>query len=205
MRLPRLHIVTDDALLGEPDFAARAAALLDAGGGDVALHLRAATLPARAFLELAEPLAVEALRTGALLQINDRIDVALAVRCGAHLGVRGIPLPEARRLLGNAPLGYSAHGTEEARIAEADGADYLFLGTIFPTASHPDRTAAGPALLERTVPAARVPVLAIGGITPERARQARAAGAYGVAVISGVWGAPDPEAALREYLDAIGR
>ncbi|HSJ14553.1 MAG TPA: thiamine phosphate synthase [Longimicrobiales bacterium] len=203
MRPPRLHIVSDDAVAAAPDFAARAAALLDAGGRDVALHLRAPALTTRALHELAAPLAVQALRTGARLQINDRVDVALAVRCGAHLGVRGMPLPAARRLLDNALLGFSAHTREEVRLAELEGADYVFLGTIFPSETHPARPPAGVELVRRTVPGAGLPVLAIGGITPERVSEVRAAGAYGVAVIRGIWRAGDPLAALRAYLDVL--
>jgi thiamine-phosphate pyrophosphorylase len=204
MMLPRLHVVTDDALLAAPDFLPRAGALLAAGGEQVALHLRARTLATRALHDLAVPLAAAALRTGARLLVNDRVDVALAVRSGAHLGRRGIPLPEARRLLDRALLGFSAHAVEEARVAEAEGADYLFLGTIFPSASHPEGGAAGLPLLQRAVAGAAVPVLAIGGITVERARGVRAAGGYGVAVIRGIWEADDAPDALRAYLEALG-
>ena len=204
MTLPRLHIVTDDARLDLPDFGPRAAALLDAGGADVALHVRGRAHGPRALLDLAEPLAVRALQTGARLLINDRVDVALALRVGAHLGGQGIPIAEARRLLDHALLGFSAHTLAEARRAEAEGADYAFLGTIFPSASHPGRRPAGLPLLERTAPGARIPVLAIGGVTPERAREVRAGGAYGVAVIRGIWEADDATVALRAYLAALG-
>jgi len=202
--LPRLHLVTDDGVLAAPGFAARAAGLMDALGPASALHLRARAHTALSLHALAAELAPVALRTGSLLVINDRVDIALAVRAGAHLHAGSLPVMEARRLMHHAPLGYSAHGLEEAALAAAQGADYVFLGTIYHSASHPGRAPAGPALIADVAPVLSVPVIAIGGITPARVAELREVGAWGVAVISGVWAVAEPLAAARAYLDALG-
>jgi len=203
MTIPRLHVVTDDDLLGVAGFRATAAALMEALGARVALHLRGPRCTTAALHELAAGLAPVGLRTGSLLLINDRVDVALAVRAGAHLRATSLPLTEARRLLHHAPLGYSAHSAEEAALAAAEGADYVFLGTIYATPSHPDLKPAGPALLARSAGSLEVPAIAIGGITVARVQEVRAAGAHGVAVIRGVWHAEDPIAAACAYAEAL--
>jgi thiamine-phosphate diphosphorylase len=198
--LPRLHVVTDDAIVEDPEFATTAATLLAAGGTALALHVRAPGLPARILYERSERLAPLARKAGALLQVNDRLDIALAVASGAHLARRSVPLAAARRLLAGAQLGFSVHHAEEARVAETEGADYLFLGTIYWSASHPKRAASGLALIRNTVANVHIPVIAIGGVTPDRAHEVLVAGAHGVAVMRGVWEATDRVAALREYL-----
>lgn len=213
-------------MLARPDFVDVAAALLRAGGGELALHLRAHGRPGGPLFDVARRLAPVA--TGAWLVVNDRLDVALALACaagasrgarlGAQLGVRSLPLDVARALAGSAlRFGYSAHAPAEARAAAQAGADWLLLGTIYATTSHPGRPGAGPALVSETAAYlarsesggtgearwARPPIVAIGGITPERVPVLRAAGAGGVAVLSGVWSARDPIAALERYRAAL--
>ncbi|HEV2131732.1 MAG TPA: thiamine phosphate synthase, partial [Longimicrobiaceae bacterium] len=135
------------------------------------------------------------------LLINDRVDVALA--CGAHgvqLGARGLRAADARRLLGDRSLlGVSVHSSEEADAAA--GADFLLVGTLFPTASHPERKGAGTQLLRRLANLA-LSQIGIGGITTERVAEVRRAGAAGIAVLSGVWQAEEPGRAVEEYLRA---
>jgi thiamine-phosphate diphosphorylase len=198
--LPRLHVITDDRVLGDAGFRERATALLKAHGARVALHIRGHATPGGILFELADGL-LPAAETGALLLLNDRVDVALAVGCGAHLGRRSIPLSSARRLLGpDCRLGFSAHSTPEATAALGAGADFVLLGTIWPSGSHPGADALGLAALA----GAPAPSIAIGGVTPERARLARRAGAHGVAVLSGIWAAQDPVRAASGYLEAMG-
>lgn len=194
--VPRLHAVTDDRVLALPDFLDRARAL--AVGPDVAIQLRG-SLPGRALLALADALRPVTAAAGAMLVINDRLDIArLSGADGLHLPARGLPLarvrahPDGLRLVGR-----SAHAAADARAALTDGADYVFLGNIWPTASHPNRPALGPAALGTVTPAC---VIAIGGVTAARAAEARAAGAYGVAAIRAVWDAPDPAAAAHDLL-----
>lgn len=203
MRLPRLHVVTDATIMGAPTFEARALSLLDALGPAVALHLRAPGLATRELLRCATVLAAAALQAGALLLVNERVDIALACRCGAHLNARSVPVIEARRLLHNAALGYSAHTADEAAIAEVEGADFVFTGSIYPTSSHPDHPPAGLDLVQRTAARVRVPVIAIGGVTADRAAEVRQAGAYGAAVIRAAWEAEDPVRATRELVAAL--
>jgi thiamine-phosphate pyrophosphorylase len=203
-RLPRLHVVTDDGVLARPDFEALAGAVLAAGPA-LALHLRGPGTPARTLLSLARRLRPVATETGAVLLVNDRIDVALAARLdGVHLGARSLPVGAARDLLPPASLvGASVRGSGPAREASAEGPDYLVLGTIYPTPTHPDRPGDGPEAVGRVVAAVDVPVLAIGGVTPDRVAECLAAGAHGVAVLGGVWSAPDPWAAVVGYLERV--
>ncbi len=195
--LPRLHVVTNEDIARRPDLAARARAV--ARAGVTALHARAPEWDGRALLQLARLLQTAAAGTDSLLLVNDRVDVARLVEAaGVHLPANGLPVSEARRLLGpGAWIGKSAHSPEEARQAHADGADYVFLGPIWETASHPGRKALGPDAIAQCAPAR---VIAIGGVTPQRARVCREAGAAGAAVITAVWNAPDPGRVAREML-----
>lgn len=204
MTLPRLHVVTNDKVLAAPGFRETATALIRAHGTGLALHLRSPEGRVRRLLEETEALAGPARDAGALLMVNDRPDVALAVGTGVQLGRRSIPVQAARSILGDeAVIGYSAHGAPEAASAVRNGADYVLIGTIWSTPSHPGREGAGPERVRATVAVSGGPVLAVGGVTPERARVAREAGAWGVAVIRGVWDAADPVAAAAEYLQEM--
>jgi thiamine-phosphate diphosphorylase len=111
---------------------------------------------------------------------------------------------EARALLGpDVWVGASVHGPERARQATAEGADYLVVGTIFETPSHPACVGGGVALLASLREESELPILAIGGVTPKRVAGLLAAGAHGVAVLRGVWDSPEPGQAVREYLEAM--
>jgi thiamine-phosphate diphosphorylase len=131
----------------------------------------------------------------------------MAVRAGGvQLGARSLPVTEARRLLGaGARIGYSAHGALEAAEAAVDGADFVLMGTIYGSASHPATRPAGIDGLRRCVERAGVPVVAIGGITPDRLTPVAAAGAAAAAVLGGVWRERDPVAAAAAYLAAAHR
>ncbi len=135
------------------------------------------------------------------LWINDRVDLAMAVRAdGIQLGARSLPVGVARWLLGrSAWVGQSVHEVEAAAACEADVA---LLGNIYATESHPDREALGIQAVRRASSLPR-PIVAIGGITPERAAEVVDAGAWGVAVLSGVWRESDAAAAVRRYLHAL--
>lgn len=203
-RLPRLHVVTDDRVLARPGFPAAARAVLERGGGGVALHLRGPHAGGRALHALAEALAPAARRTGALLLVNDRVDVALAAGAdGVQLGRRSLLPADARRLLGPGPLVGASVGTPAgARDAAAGGAGFLLAGSVYATASHPGRAGIGAAALAE-IASAGVPVVAVGGITPGRVAEVRAAGAHGVAAIRAVWDADDPAEAVAYFLEAL--
>ncbi len=223
--VPRLHAIAADDVLDRPDFVEVASALLRAGGGDLAVHLRAHGRAAGALFALAQRLAPAAAGSGAWLVLNDRVDVALALASaprgaaapagplalGVQLGARSLPLAAVRAVVGRAlSLGYSAHAAEEAGAMAAAGADWVLLGTIYATASHPGRPGAGPELvaeaatrLDATAGGPRPPLVAIGGVRPEHVRELCAAGAHGVAVLRGLWLARDALAALAEYRAAL--
>jgi len=202
-RLPRLHAVTDDAVLARPGFPAAARAVLAAGGPDLALHLRGPHVGGRRLWELAASLAGAANDNGALLVVNDRLDVALAVGAGGvQLGRRSMLPADARRLLGpGAVIGCSVGTADEARAAHGAGADFVLAGSVHPTATHPGREGIGGAGL-RAIAALGVPTVAIGGMAPERVAEARSAGASGVAAIRAVWDADDPARAVARFLEA---
>ena len=100
-------------------------------------------------------------------------------------------------------VGRSVHSVEEAVAAESDGADYLMLGTIYGTASHPGSAPSGPGLIEAVKARVRTHVYAIGGINASNAGEAMRAGADGVAVIRSILGAPDPGNAAREIAELV--
>lgn len=202
MNVPRLHLVTDDGVLRDPGFAARAAAVLQTCGADVALHLRGHATPAGVLYRTAEAVR-DLVRSGARVLANDRVDVARAAGLdGVQLGRRSIPIRSAREILGTGRMiGYSAHGVAEA--ARATAADFVVLGAVYPTASHPGRAAVGLDALRAAVAAGVGRVVAIGGVTPGRVAPVMEAGAHGVAVLSGVWSAGDPLAAALEFCEAI--
>ena len=143
----------------------------------------------------------------AILTINDRTDVALAVDAdGVHLPSHSLPASVVKKLGGGRLLvGRSVHSVEEAVVAESDGVDYLILGTIYGTASHPGRPPSGPGLIEAVKARVRTHVYAIGGINVSNAGEVMRAGANGVAVIRSILGAPDPGIAAREIAEIVER
>ena len=205
MSLPRLHVVAADDVLAADGFIPLAMALLEAGARDLALHLRGHGTPAALLYDRAAALSRVAARSGSTLFVNDRVDVALALdRVGVVLGKRSLPVSVVRRLAGNRCIGYSAHEAAEAKAAVDEGADFVLLGTIYATASHPARPGAGPDLVRATAATTNAPVIAIGGITPERVAEVVAARAHGVAVLGGVFRSGDPRSAVLNYLDVLG-
>ena len=185
--------MTDRRATGGRDLVDVVRAALDAGLP--AVQLREKDLPGRELFALAEALRTATTRVGALLLVNDRVDVAIAAGAdGVHLGGGSMPVAVARRLVGpHALIGVSTHAPGEALA----GADFAFFGPVWET---PGKTAVGPARLVEAVAATVVPVLAIGGVTAARVPAALAAGAAGVAVIRAILAARDPAVATRELL-----
>lgn len=193
--LPRLHAVATDEVLTRADLEERAAAI--AAHGSVAIHIRAPGLEGAVVATLARR--VRDAAPAAQILINDRADVAKAVNAdGVHLPEAGIPTPAARTMLGDdAWIGRSVHAPAAVAPALVAGADYVFLGPIWPTTSHPGTGGLGPDALAS---AEGRPVLAIGGVTPDLVTEARRAGAYGVAAVRALWLADDPGSVAREML-----
>jgi len=203
--VPRLHVVTDDRVLAGDRFGERARGVIEAGRGRIAFHLRGPGATGRRLWELGIELLPAAREHQVPLLVNDRIDLALALGAsGVHLGSRSLPPEATRSILGPGfLLGRSAHDTTEVRELAPD-VDYLHVGTVFPTPSHPGRSGHGVSgfrvLLEG---AGETPVLALGGVTPDTAGALLRTGAHGIAVVRAVWGASEPVLAVRELLAGI--
>lgn len=198
--LPRLHAYTDADLLMDPELGVRAAAIAAAGSA-VALHARARGENASVQTALAVRLVTLARPPEAAVLVSARSDIAAAVGAqGVQLGRADLAPNDARRVLPRGWIGCSVHSRDEAVIAVQEGADFLVVGNVYATLSHPDRPAGGLDLVRKTADLG-LPVIAIGGITPARAEEVRAAGAYGVAAIRALWHAPDPAAAALAMLE----
>ncbi len=174
-------------------------------GGVRMVQLREKEWPSGQLLPIAERMRERCRRAGVTFIVNDRLDVALAVDAdGVHLGQDDLPSRAARPLLRRGMLlGRSTHSLAQARTAQAEGADYVAVGSMFPTASKPDFELVGPELIRTVRREITVPLVGIGGITLENLAEVILAGADGVAVISAVCAADDPAVATRRFLDAI--
>ena len=172
-----------------------------------AVQLREKDLGARELLAMARTLRESTASRGARLFINDRADVALAVGAdGVHRTGASLPISSLRAI--SPPgflIGASVHSLADASAAEAEGADFLFFGPVYDT---PSKRRYGPpqglAVLERVAAAVRLPVFAIGGVTPARVGELRRSGAFGVAAIGAVLASARPGDAVKAFLDALG-
>jgi thiamine-phosphate pyrophosphorylase len=178
------------------------------GAGLKAVQLREKDLASGELLALAQQLRESTRRHGASLLVNDRADVALAVGAdGVHRTGSSLPISVIRSISPPRGLiGASVHSVAEARAAEPEGADFLFFGPVYDT---PSKRRYGPpqglAVLERVASAVRLPVFAIGGVTPARVAEVGRAGASGVAAIGAMLGAERPGDAVKAFLDALGK
>ncbi|MGI9050306.1 MAG: thiamine phosphate synthase [Rubrobacteraceae bacterium] len=198
----QIHLITDPKQTRGNIASVVAAALR--GGVDL-VQLREKSGPALRLYEGAVGIIPKARKLGARVSINDRVDVALATGAdGVHLAARSLP-PEAARALipPEMLLGVSVHGLEEARAAVDAGADYVTFGHVYPTSSKPGLPPRGVRGLSEIVESVGVPVLAIGGIDASNVREVLATGAAGIAVISTILAAEDPESAARELRRAV--
>ena len=200
----RLYLITDRATSPRPPVEVVEECL---GAGLRAVQLREKDLEVRELLALATPLREATRHHAARLLVNDRADVALAVGAdGVQRTHASLPVAALREITPPGFLiGASAHSTAEAREAAAQGADFVVFGPVYDT---PSKRGYGPpqglAALEAAAAAATRPVLAVGGITPERVGEVRAAGAAGVAVISAIYGAARPADATKAFLEVLG-
>jgi thiamine-phosphate diphosphorylase len=193
--LPRLHAITDERIARRPDLDLIAVALAEGGGSDLAFHARGRELTGLEHYDLAFRLSV----LPSQLFVNDRLDVALAVpTAGVQLGHGSLPVTAARAINPLWWIGKSVHNLGEAEAARTEGADYLVVGPVFATASHPGLAPLGLVLLQAIASAVEgLPVIAIGGITADRVREVRNSGAYGVAAIRALWDDVEPAEAAR--------
>ena len=199
-------MVTDDGILERQGILGVIKTVYETGGPDVALHIRGPSTYGRKIHELARKIRPMADSTGGRLFLNDRLDIAWTAGVdGVHLGQRSLPVRSVRRLVGHdLTIGASVHNEHESAIAEKEGADYAFLGTLFRTPSHHGIEPGGLSLISKMCSVIRdMPFVGIGGITPERVGGVLAAGAKGVAVIRGIWNAENPRDAVRAYLSEL--
>jgi thiamine-phosphate pyrophosphorylase len=196
----RLYLITDRYLLPPDSLAKRIEALIQ--NGIKAVQLREKDLPTREILNLTKEI-----QTGsAKLFINDRADIAHAVGAnGLHIPEHGFPANEARKVVGDSLIGKSAHSIEAAIRAEEEGVDFITFGPIYDT---PSKRQFGEPLglrkLKEVASKISIPVFAIGGINPERAKECLDVGAHGVAVISDLLVANDPQSQVEKYLNVLG-
>ena len=186
-RLPEVYPLTDTHVSGL-SHAQQVERFADRGA--TLVQLREKRMTALQFYEAAKTALEVARRRGVELIINDRVDIALALGLGVHLGQDDLPPGPARRLLGNdAIVGYSTHTVEQAVVAARLPIDYLAIGPIFATATkeNPSPVVGLDGLRAVRTAIGNLPLVAIGGITPASASEALAAGADSVAMISGMW------------------
>jgi thiamine-phosphate pyrophosphorylase len=201
----RLCFVADSEAAADMDVLAlieRAAA-----GGATLVQLRGKAWTDRQFLELARQSRRRLRPAGIPLIINDRADIARAAgAAGVHVGRADLPVAAAREILGRRSIiGLSVGSPAEARAGEAAGADYLGVGPVFLTRSKENAgVPLGVAAIRKIRSVSSLPILAIGGISAENAPAVIRAGADGVAVISAMTAAGDPEHEAAKIIESIG-
>ena len=174
-------------------------------GGVTLVQLREKEISSKEYLELAQKVKEVTDRHDIPLLINDRIDIALAIDAdGVHLGPEDLPVPIARRLLGDGKIiGASTASVDEALLFQAQGADYLGVGAVFPTATKLGTETVGLEDLRGIKAAVHIPVVAIGGIKAENARPVMETGVDGVAVVSAIMDQADIGQAAQRLLSLL--
>jgi len=168
------------------------------------VQMREKELCNRALYELAREFRQRTAAAGALLIIDDRLDIALASGAdGVHLGQEDLPVSAARSIAPELMIGASTHSLEQALAAEAAGASYVNIGPVFATQTKPTATPLGPEALGRITPHLRIPWTTMGGINLGNIGQVVARGARHPAVMSAVTAAADPKAAASQLRQII--
>ncbi len=181
-RLPRLYAITDREKYGK-DFLKTLEKVLSRGVKMV--QLREKKLKGRELYELALKAREITKKHGAILLINERFDVAVAVGAdGVHLPEKSFPPSVVKRLFPKLIVGFSAHSLESARYAQEEGADFITLGPLFKTSSHPNTKPMGTLKFKEIVSQIDIPVYALGGVTWEKIKLCYKNGAYGIAGIT---------------------
>ncbi len=197
--VPALHVLTNDVILADPGFVATATSVMKACRTRVAIQLRGVETTPRRLLELSLELRVIAEDTGSWVLVNDRVDIAIVAGVtGAQLTSRSLGIADARRIAPSMIIGASVHATADAWLTAQSGASFLVAGHAEGAAHAGD----GAQFVETVVAAAEdCPVIAVGGMTPERAHRMAQVGAAGVAAMRGIW-LDDAVGATRRYLAA---
>ncbi len=195
--LPRLHAITNDAILSLPDFSERARIVAESGR--VAIHVRSGSMDGKRIHSVAEAVREVCQGTDSVMFVNDRADIARATKAaGLHLPSSGLSIQQARSIVGpDIWIGRSTHTVGEIEQATREHANCAFLGSIWPTNSHPGQPGIGIEILNEKH---EIPVLAIGGVSGDRIAECRSTKAYGIAAISAIWNATDIGSATRRML-----
>ncbi len=193
-----LYAVTDRHWLaeGETLYSAVERALK---GGATFMQLREKSLEEEKFMEEAREIKALCARYAVPFVINDNVDIAVSMDAdGVHVGQSDMAAGDVRAKIGpDKILGVSAHTVEQAKLAEAQGADYLGVGAVFPTGSKDDADEVDHETLKEICQSVHIPVIAIGGITEENTPKLSGTGICGIAVISAIFGQKDIEEAAR--------
>jgi thiamine-phosphate pyrophosphorylase len=201
--LPRLYVILDAALLTAPETES-ARELADAGVR--LLQYRNKSASSRELFAFSKKLSSVLLARGVSFLVNDRADVALlAEASGVHVGQEDLGVEAARTVIGAQKLvGVSTHNLKQFQEAAATSADYIAVGPVFSTSTkaNPDPLI-GTEFIRRARPLTEKSIVAIGGITLERAAEVIEAGADSVAVISDILRAPNPGKRARQYIDLL--
>lgn len=193
-----LYFITDSTQYDEKEFFRRVEQALS--GGVTIIQLREKNRTAREYIRLAESVHDIALRYGVPLIIDDRLDVAMAVRAeGVHLGQSDMPVSTARRIVGDSMIiGATTKTVEQAVEAENDGADYLGVGAIYPTTTKVKTVLTSVDTLKSICQAVSIPVNAIGGLNRDNCHILENTGISGICVVSAIMKSSDPKAAAAE-------
>ncbi|SFL77408.1 thiamine phosphate synthase [Candidatus Frackibacter sp. WG13] len=177
-----------------------------AGGADI-IQLREKNMSAKELVAMGIELKKITARKGIPLIVNDRVDIALAINAnGVHLGQDDLPIKEARKILGRDKIiGISTHSLEQAKEAEANGADYIGVGPVFATQTKPDYTPVGLDLVKKVSNEVNIPFVAIGGIKIDNVGQVLNVGVDRVAVVSGIVAADNVKLATKGYYEKISK
>jgi thiamine-phosphate pyrophosphorylase len=205
MTIGRLHVLTD--FLFQQRYSHAELAVCAIKGGADTIQYRQKDGDARHRLYELEGVARAASEHGVCLTVNDDPSLALSVRAdGVHLGQTDLPIPMARRILGDdCIIGATANSADEARRAQDQGASYIGFGPVFSTASkRSPAKVRGLGGLEKTCKAVSIPVIAIAGLTPERVASVMEVGAHGIAIMTAISTSPNPEEATRRFAEALG-
>ncbi len=199
----KVYLVTDRRWLGERNLASAVDEAIQ--GGVTVVQLREKNVSSRKFLEIACEIKKITSRHNIPLIINDRIDIAFACDAdGIHLGASDLPISVARAILGkNKIVGASAATREEALSLEAQGADYLGIGAIFPTSTKIDADKVSLNDLAEIKSIVRIPIVAIGGIDLGNIDSVMKTGIDGVAIVSAIMAQPDLTEAARNIVEML--
>ena len=198
-----LYLVTDRDLLDDKDLAKTVEQAIQ--GGVTMVQVREKNLSTLEFFQVALVIKAVTDKYDVPLIVNDRADIALAVdAAGLHVGQADLPLVVARKLLGpDKIIGVSAANLEEALLAQDQGADYLGIGAIFPTNTKDDADSVSLAELKAIKAMVRIPIVGIGGINGNNIHDVMETGVDGVAVVSAIIAAADPQAATCKLLQLM--